>query len=149
MLCKWLLIGDSLLAGFKTLPDSVNRAKVGNTPSGVLKALESDLQACRGKPVILSIGTNVLFNNRQIEFNRIVKIIDIIVKDGRKVIIMPIVAKGEYLNKASIYNNFYSNINNIKHLRLHPDIHKYVLKDNIHLSNKGYKIWLNQLNSLY
>ena len=145
---KWLLLGDSLLVGFKSLPNAENRAVVGNTALGVLKTLQADLEACKDQPVILSLGSNMLFNNEHVTFNRINNVIVTIKNTGRKVIVVPIVAKGKYLERAISFNNYYRNHPDITFLDLDSRIHGLVAADNVHLTRKGYKIWLNQVEQL-
>jgi len=146
LVCKWLLIGDSLLVGFRILPHQENRAIVGNTAHGVIQTLDEDLKACPKGKVILSLGSNMMFNNFRKEEAMLLQIVERIEADGRELIIAPVPAKGKFLKRAEPFNRLFRTM---KYRKL-PQIPKHAMwKDDIHIRRKGYRIWLNFLDKNY
>lgn len=147
-ICKWLLIGDSLMVGFRILPNQENHAVVGRAPIGVLKTLDSDLAKCGKSPVVLAIGSNVMYNNHDVEFEHISQIVEKVKKSNRSLIIMPVPAQGKHRKAADKFNQFFKSIPGVTIIPLLEAVKKNLFKDNIHLRRSAYRIWLKQLNEV-
>ena len=147
LLCKYLLIGDSLMVGFRVLPNTEVKAVVGNTPIGTLRTLESDLKHCPGKPVLMSLGSNVLFNNFEVETERVRKIVERVTKD-RELVIFPVPAKGKYKARADKWNKFLASLEGVRFIPLWKKIRRMMFKDNIHLKRSAYRVWKRQLEGI-
>jgi lysophospholipase L1-like esterase len=151
-LCKWLLIGDSLVVGFRSLPDQINRAEIGRNLAGVEKTIDKDLKFCPKGTVLISVGSNDMWrfkksihashNKKYVQrFNALIEKI----KKTRKVLILPVPAGGRHKEAADKINyhwSFYSEF-----IPLHPNLRQHLTFDNVHLKRDGHKIWLEQINA--
>ena len=137
--CAYLMLGDSIAVGFaKHVPYACNLAVVGNTPIGTANTLVGDLKAAKGKPVVLSLGSNVLFNNTSTELNRIAEIVRIIQVSGRKVFILPIPAGGKYQDRANNFNAVFRTWEGVTVLKDLPR-QKCLTRDKIHVKSVCYR----------
>jgi hypothetical protein len=134
------------MVGFRVLPNTEVKAIVGNTPIGALRTLENDLKHCPGKPVLMSLGSNVLFNNFEVETERVRKIVERVTKD-RELIIFPVPAKGKFKEKADKWNKWFKTLRNVRIIPLKQEVRDRLFKDNIHLKRSAYRIWKKQLEN--
>ena len=144
-LCAYLMLGDSIAVGFsRHVPYAANLAIVGNTPAGTLETLEGDLQACKGKPVVLSLGSNVLFTHQPAQERMIKEVVGAIRRDGRAVYVLPVPARGKYTTKAHSYNRFLRGLQGVKVLKDLPA--GCLTRDSVHVKSRCYRsYWRKEL----
>ena len=149
--CKWLLIGDSLAVGFRSLPDQINRAEVGRNLSGIEKTIDEDLKLCPKGTVILSVGSNDMWRfHKYGNMQPYEQGFDLLIKKitkTRKLIILPVPAQGKKWFGAAEHVNFIMSQHYPHYLYPHPQLWRHLTRDMIHLKPGGYKIWQEQINA--
>ena len=154
MLCKWLLLGDSLAVGIGArLPDAHVAAKVGLNHQQALTTLSKDYSQCPNNFVFVSLGSNSLYKDENIILRGIIKYLNKLNHHPRsKVIVLGIPALGKYERKAARVNYWLKKIaNRDGYTYFDPNVIplEYRAKDNIHLNSKGYKFVAQVLEFWY
>jgi len=156
MLCKLLLIGDSLIAGFgQRFPDSLNLGLPGNTTQGLARALAVPAQAdCPGAPILIHIGINEITDDIARISARTAAIARTCVAQGHQVYILAIPSAGKWLDRVTALNTANSSLANSDpaNLRIHfiplpltplpLGLRTYLHTDAIHLEPSGYEVWM-------
>lgn len=161
-----LFIGDSHIQGLAVSAITAHAVNYGignDTTVGVMARLPGEKLLTRSRAVVLAIGFNDLRyrDNRAIIAN-IVKILQRI-PETTKVVLCAIFPVGKMVSVNSDYNERIVGINasmqrlpsryaNVTYLSIFDDLTsdgilkpEYHLNDGIHLSPKGYDVWINQL----
>lgn len=163
-----VFIGDSHVQGLAV--SSVHKHSenfgIGNdTTYGVIQRLPKYQKLDEVKTVVLSIGFNDLrYRDNSDIVKNIVYILNHFSKDTKIVLnaISPVgAAKHALYNERILYLNAqykllsqsYQNVTYVNAFESHINIkgflpQKYLLSDHIHLSEEGYKIWINVLSAL-
>lgn len=149
-LCKFLLLGDSLMFALSGhMSHDINMGVVGDSISGTIQRVEK-----QGAPecdfTIVGLGSNVLFNGVESEIQKY----DILLQKlgKRKIFVMPVPAKGKFLNNANKFNKQLKQLSkkydNVVYVPLLPEIRSNLQRDGVHLTRKANRTWKNQILSL-
>jgi len=149
MICKLLLIGDSLIFGFGGRFDSsYNSGKVSDTTQGIINRMEIEASRCEGD-VILHIGVNDIGyknkNSIQATHENTRKSVEFFHKKGRKVYLLAIPSSCKWQENVSILNGLNSEIENSTFIDLPEGIHSHLTKDCVHLKKNGYDLWYDHI----
>lgn len=139
-LCTLLLLGDSLIAGLKGVPQSYNAGIVGDTPKGIEHRFDTELSQCPKGKIFIHIGLNWVDVSSSSHVKYLSKIIE---RTDNQIYIHELFAtikpdKVDNLNQALRKLAFEH-----KHVMFleAPKLKPYLYKDGVHLNHKGYKVW--------
>jgi lysophospholipase L1-like esterase len=158
-------IGDSHIQGLATAavsPHTVNYGIGNDTTVGVLHRVTQYKSLKNGNPIILAIGFNDLrYRDNKVISENIQKILGAL-PDNSQIILCALIPVGKQQHET--YNRRITKLNeslkeisaphrNVAYLdsfytHLSPDKYlpeDYLLKDGIHLSKKGYDLWISKL----
>lgn len=158
ILCKWLIIGDSLAVGLGGFMADANydhalvSAGIDKTYS-IVESNQDQLKDC--KNLVISLGSNVLFNDSDKEVKKYRKLIAFMKSKQNfdNIYLMPVPAKGKYRQRADIFNEkvykMSEEMENGKFLPILPGLQRRMSGDNIHLKKGAMLIWKKQLEKEY
>ena len=163
-----IFIGDSHIQGLAVSaisPNAVNYGIGNDSTVGVIERLPYYESLSSSKLVVLAIGFNDLKRRNNEEITENIKTILMYIPSKSRIILCAINPVGEkkhetYGDRINILNNSlrqismqYSNVTYLNSFKeaLSPKGYlqqKYLLPDNIHLSEQGYSIWIAKLTDI-
>lgn len=147
--CKFLLIGDSIAAGFggRLGPSVINSGVVSDYPAHMATRLPLAMQRCPNGDVVIEIGVNRTKMNLKYHSYFLAKTHNIVRYKRKHLYILGIPSKLN--NMVGILNKYYENFakkhKDVTFLPVPPNVQKYLKKDKVHLKRHGYKIWSKKL----
>lgn len=149
MLCKILLIGDSLIFGLgKHSNDEYNAGIVGNNSKQVYERLvpESKKHCPAPTYIVIHTGVNNLYWPPEKQLSYLNKIKASACKLSSKVVFLESPVQWNLTRVKALNLNLKSLESSCAKIMPYPKIlTSYLGKDNIHLSFKGYRLWYSNL----
>jgi hypothetical protein len=152
-ICKLLLIGDSIAAGFggRLGHQVLNKGLVSDYPAQMDARLLLAMDRCPKGDVVIEIGVNRTKAHLKYHISYLHKMHDKIASRGKHMYLLEI--PSTFNKKVGALNEYYSFFaryrSDVTFLPLPKGVRRYLMKDRVHVKRAGYVIWSNYLKKRF